>query len=98
MRCFFISMGNNLLIRVGKRLTKMAKIKIQGEQPFQVDAHSFSVSPSNDNYYLEYSADGVNYTQYEEQVESGDTLIVNGVAYNQFIRLSGNNSEVTIIW
>ena len=76
----------------------MAKKIIQGEQPFQVDAHSFSVSPSNEGYTLEYSADGVEYTAYDEEVPAGETLIVNGVAFNQFIRLSGNDSEVTIIW
>ena len=76
----------------------MAKKIIQGEQPFQVDAHSFSVSPSNEGYVLEYSADGETYTAYEEEVPAGETLIVNGVAFNQFIRLSGNDSEVTIIY
>lgn len=76
----------------------MAKKIVSGETPFQVDAHSFSVSPSSEGYTLQYSADGVNYTSYSDAVPANETLVVNGVAFNQFIRLSGNASEVTIIY
>lgn len=76
----------------------MAKKIIQGEQPFQVDAHSFSVSPSSQGYTLQYSSDGVNFTSYEEAVPANETLICNGVAFNQYIRLSGNTDTVTIIY
>lgn len=74
------------------------KLEIQGEAPFQVRAHSFSVSPSNEAYHIAYSADGINYTQYEEEVPAGETLIVNFVSYEEYIKLVGNNSKVTIIY
>ncbi len=76
----------------------MAKKIIQGETPFQVDAHSFSVSPSSSGYVLQYSADGENYSSYSEEVPANETLICNGVAFNQYIRLSGNTDTVTIIY
>ena len=74
------------------------QLKINGSNPFQIRAHSFTVSPSAEGYTLEYSADGINYTAYEEAVPANETLIVNGVAYEQYIRLNGNNSEVTVTY
>ena len=76
----------------------MARKIVSGETAFQVDAHSFSVSPSNEGYTLQYSADGINFTSFDEPVPASETLIVNGVAFNQYIRLLGNASEVTIIY
>lgn len=72
--------------------------KINGKAAFQVLSHSFSVSPSSEGYTLQYSADGINWTDYEEEVPADETLIVNGIAFGQFIRLDGNESEVTIIY
>lgn len=73
-------------------------LQIQGERPFQVLAHSFSVSPSSEGYTLQYSADGINWTDYEEAVPADENLIVNDCAFGQYIKLSGNNSEVTVIY
>lgn len=74
----------------------MAKLTVSGEMPFQVLAHSFTVSPSSDGYTLQYSADGINYTSYTEAIPANETLICNGVAWGQFIRLSGNTDTVII--
>lgn len=42
----------------------MAKvIKVTGEQPFQVEAPHFAISPSETGYTLAYSADGVHYDE-----------------------------------
>ena len=70
--------------------------KISGETPFQVLAHSFTVSPSSEGYTLNYSADGVNYTAYSDATPANENLIVNGIAWGQYIKLAGNASEVTI--
>ena len=70
--------------------------KIVGKEPFQVDSHSFGVSPSNEGYTLEYSIDGVNFTSYDEEIPANENLIVVNVAWGTYIRLSGNASEVTI--
>lgn len=75
----------------------MAKLKIDGEQPFQLSsAHSFAVSPSEEDYTLQYSADGYDYTDWEEETPAGETLFVINVPKNTYYKLSGNASEVTV--
>ena len=69
---------------------------IKAEEQFQVLAHSFSVSPSNEGYTLNYSADGKDFTAYEEETPANEVLIVNGIAKNMWFKLVGNNSDVTI--
>lgn len=74
----------------------MVQKQITGEQSFSPLAHSFGVSPSTSGYTLAYSADGVNYTLYEESTPANETLIVNGVPKGFYFRLAGNTSDVTI--
>ena len=73
-------------------------LQISGEKPFQVLAHSFSVSPSNENYTLQYSANGTEWTSFETEVPADENLVVVNCAFGQYIKLSGNNSEVTVIY
>lgn len=73
-------------------------LQIQGERPFQVLAHSFSVSPSNENYTLQYSANGTEWTSFDTEVPADENLVVVNCAFGQYIKLSGNNSEVTVIY
>jgi hypothetical protein len=75
----------------------MVTKKVQGDAPFQVIAHSFSVY-SDDAYTLNYSADGEHYTAYEEGTPAGETLIVNGVAKNMYFKLDGNTAEASIMY
>lgn len=70
--------------------------KITGDTPFQVLAHSCAISPSEQGYTLNYSADGINYTAWDEATPANENLIVNGLAYGTYLRLSGNTSEVVI--
>lgn len=71
--------------------------KITGEQPFQVLTNNFSISPSNEGYTLQISADGVNFSNLF-QVGANVTRLVTGVAANSYYRLLGNNSRVSINW
>lgn len=71
--------------------------KIMGEAPFQVLTNNFSISPSNEGYTLQISADGKNYSNLF-QVGANVTRLVTGVAANSYYRLLGNNSEVSINW
>ena len=75
----------------------MTKI-ITGEQPFQILAHSFSVSPSAEGYTLNYSANGTEYTAWTEATPANETLVVNSIAKSMWFKLSGNNSEVSITY
>lgn len=77
----------------------MAEKKIvEGENQFQILAHSFAVSPSNEGYTLAYSADGVNFTDWSEATPANETLVVNGIAKSMYFKLKGNNSNVIIIF
>lgn len=66
-----------------------------GENPkFQVLSHFFSVSPSTENFYLMYSADGIIWNGYpnneeETEIPSGETLVVSDCAFGQYIWLDG---------
>ena len=71
--------------------------KVIGEQPFQVLATNFSISPSNEGYTLQISADGINFSNLF-QVGANVTRMVTGAANGSYYRLLGNNSEVSVNW
>lgn len=71
--------------------------KITGEQPFQILTNNFSISPSQEGYTLQISADGRQYSNLFT-VGAGVTRLVTGVAANSYYRLSGNQSEVSVNW
>ena len=71
--------------------------KIQGEAPFQVLATNFSISPSEQNYTLQISADGENYSDLFS-VSAGQTKMVTNVANGSYYRLHNNTSEVEVNW
>lgn len=74
----------------------MARIKVKGEETFQILAHSFAVTPSAEGYTLNYSANGVEYTAWEEATPANEVLVVNGVAKLMYFKLVGNQSDVEI--
>lgn len=79
----------------------MAQIKIKNDASFQVLSHSFSVSPSSEAYVLQYSADGIDWTDYEEEIPADEVLIVNDCAFGQYIHLDGYSpydEEGTLIY
>lgn len=76
----------------------MANKKVVGEQAWQLEqAHTFSVSPSNEAYKLYGSADGITYGEFGD-VPANDVLIVSNSPRNMFFKFVGNNSELTITW
>ena len=74
----------------------MAQIKINGEEQFQVLAHSFSVSHSTSGYTLQYSEDGKDFTDWKEATPANETLVVNGIAKGMYFKLKGNTDELDI--
>lgn len=74
----------------------MAQIKISGEKIFQIVAHSFIISPSSEGYTLQYSADGENFTDWDENTPAGENLVVTNVPRLAFYKLKGNGSEIII--
>lgn len=73
------------------------KQTITGAQPFQILASNFSISPSNENYTLQISANGTDYSDLFT-VSAGQTKMVTNVANGSYYRLSGNESTVVINW
>ena len=71
--------------------------KITGNQPFQVNSDSFSISPSESGYDLYLSADGVNYSNFVTVASGVTKQMVNMNSGNYYI-LSGNTSTVTVNW
>ena len=71
--------------------------KITGEQPFQVLSDSFSISPSEQNYIVQVSADGTNYSDLFA-VSAGQTKMCTGMSNGSFYRLKNNQSEVSVNW
>lgn len=71
--------------------------KITGEAPFQVLATNFSISPSQQDYTLQISADGTNYSDLFT-VSAGQTKMVTNVANGSYYRMKNNTSEVSINW
>lgn len=71
-------------------------MKVQGENVFGVPTTSFAVSGSESGYTLNYSADGIQFTAYEEATPANEVLLVNGVAKGMSFKLVGNTSDVYI--
>jgi hypothetical protein len=77
----------------------MAKvIKVTGEQPFQVEAPHFAISPSDTGYTLAYSADGVHYDEWPEGTLAEKTQVVACAARGMYFKLLNNGSEVTVTY
>lgn len=71
--------------------------QIVGEQPFSMLNNGFSVSPSSEGYSLQYSGDGINYRDWDDEIPANETLIVTGLPFVPlYFRLKGNNSTVTV--
>lgn len=75
----------------------MEKI-IKGEEKFQVLATEFVLGPSNQEYYLYYSADGINYTKWEDKVPAKETLIVNQAVCGMWYYCKYNQTKLLLKW
>lgn len=71
--------------------------KIIGEQQVQILSPSFSISPSNEDYVLNISANGRDFSPLFA-VAAGVTRLVSNVAPGSYYKLVGNQSEVIINW
>ena len=74
------------------------RFKVMNEEPFQVEAHNFAISPSATGYTLYYSADGVNFTPWTEGTLQDVTQVVAGAALGMYFKLDGNVGEVVVTY
>lgn len=71
-------------------------IIINNEEHFQIMAENWTAGPSKQDYYLMYSADGVNFTKWPDIVPAGENLVVNLAAQGMWYYLKGNNTRIKL--
>lgn len=72
-------------------------IQVNGEQAFSIPVENFAISGTNTAYTLNYSVDGVLWSEVGDEVPAQtQTMVLNGVK-GMFYKLAGNNNEVTVI-
>ena len=76
----------------------MARIKVTGEQPFQVPGASrFCIGQTADGYTLYFSVDGVNWTAWTDGTLAETDQVVVNAAEGMYFKLVGNTSEDVIV-
>lgn len=73
-------------------------IKVKGEQVFQIEAPNFAISPSASGYTLNYSADGVNFTAWDDATAIDTTQVVACGARGMYYKLVGNTADVIVTY
>ena len=71
--------------------------KVHGSDSFQVLTSSFSISPSEQGYVLNISANGKDFSPLFT-VGAGVTRLVTGMASGSYYKLVGNESDVVVNW
>lgn len=75
----------------------MAQVKVSGDMPTQIKAHSCAIAQTTNGYTLQVSVDGVNYDSWSAATPANEIAVINGLAYDSYIRLSGNTDEDVLI-
>lgn len=75
----------------------MATKKINKVSPFTVPADKFIIGASASGYTLNYSADGVTWTAWEEATPANYNQVVIGLPINSYVKLVGNNTDDILI-
>ena len=71
--------------------------KVNKAEPFQIPADKFIIGASASGYTLNYSADGINWTAWDEATTSNTNQVVVGIPINTYIKLVGNNTDNILI-
>lgn len=69
---------------------------IVGEAPFQVLSHSLGISPSESGYVLNYSADGISFTEWDEATPANENCMVLNFPKGMYFKLVGNTGNVKV--
>ena len=72
---------------------------VNKETPFVVPAERFCIGQTSSGYTLQYSADGVNYTSWDEPCDANKDVIVTNAVPGIYMKLSGNvDDKVTVTY
>ena len=71
---------------------------VKQNQVFSVPAEAFTIGVSTTPYTLQYSADGVNFSDYKTQIPADEVVLI-GIA-PKFVhwRLNGASDNVIVKW
>ena len=75
----------------------MARIIVNGEEPFQVGASKFCIAATTEGYTLNYSADGHHFTPWQEGTLANQDQVVVGAAAGMYFKLAGNVDDNVIV-
>lgn len=73
------------------------QILISGEEVFRCYGSSMAVAATYNDYTLNYSVDGENWTEYGEAIPAGENLIVTDLVSGVYLRLLGNTNDNLIV-
>lgn len=71
---------------------------IKGEDKFKINSTSFSISPSKEGYTLAYSANGEEFTNYEEATPAGENCLVVNCPFGVWYKCVGNKTDVKVVF
>ena len=71
--------------------------KVNREESFQIPSDKFIIGASTSGYTLNYSADGVTWTAWEEATPTNYNQVVIGLPTNSYVKLVGNNTDNILI-
>lgn len=71
-------------------------VTVKNNQVFQAVNTEFSFYVPSGEYTLYMSADGVNYTPYEETIQGEDTIVVGGVVPSMYFYIDGLTSDIKV--
>lgn len=75
----------------------MAQKTVNGDIPVQINSHSCAIAQTTGGYTFQYSVDGEHFDSWSAATPANEILVVNGLAYGTYIRLSGNTDDNVLI-
>ena len=75
----------------------MAVKKINNQDSFQIPADKFIISASASGYTLNYSADGITWTAWDDSTDANKNQVVVGIPVNTYVKLVGTTADNIII-
>lgn len=69
------------------------KILINKEDIFQARGSKVAIAATTSGYTLQYSVDGKDFDDYQEEIPANENLIVSDVISGMFFKLAGNTDD-----
>lgn len=73
------------------------KIYVNEMEPFRAYGSNMAIAATSNDYVLEYSVDGVNWTPHQNPIPAGETLLVANLVQGMYLRLTGNAEAGVVV-